>query len=60
MAVSLGVSCRLTVEFCTRGCEDRTSVQETGEPLLLEATAMEWLMKTQQAGKRLSRCCGDL
>jgi hypothetical protein len=27
---------------------------------LLEAVARKWLVKTQQAGKRLSRCCGDL
>jgi hypothetical protein len=27
---------------------------------LLEAIAKEWLVKTQQAGKRLSERCGDL
>jgi hypothetical protein len=27
---------------------------------LLEVVARERLIKTQQAGKRLSRCCGDL
>jgi hypothetical protein len=28
--------------------------------LLLEAVARERQMKTQQAGKRLGGCCGDL
>jgi hypothetical protein len=28
--------------------------------LLLEAVARKWLMKTQQAGKMHSGCCGDL
>jgi hypothetical protein len=36
------------------GCEERTSVHETGESPLLEATAREWLGKTQQAGKSLA------
>jgi hypothetical protein len=30
------------------------------ESLLLEAITRERLVKTQQAGKKLSRCCGDL
>jgi hypothetical protein len=35
-------------------------MQEAEESPLLEAVAREWLMKTQQAGKRLNGCCGDL
>jgi hypothetical protein len=35
-------------------------VHEAEESPLLEAVAREWLMKTQQAGKGLSSCCGDL
>jgi hypothetical protein len=38
----------------------RTSAWEAEEFPLLEAVARERLMKTQQAGKRLSGCCGDL
>jgi hypothetical protein len=53
------VSCQLRVEFCTRGCEDRTLAREAEESPLLEAVARERLMKTQQAGK-FSRCCGTL
>jgi hypothetical protein len=52
-------SCQLKVEFCTGGCEDRTSVREAEESPLLEAIAREWVMKTQQAGKRLRKCCSD-
>jgi hypothetical protein len=48
------------VEFFTGGCEERTWVREAEESPLLEAIAREWLVKTQQAGKWLSRCCGDL
>jgi hypothetical protein len=33
---------------------------EAEESPLLEAAARERLMKIQQAGKRFSRCCGDL
>jgi hypothetical protein len=33
---------------------------ETEEPLLLEAVARERLLKTQEAGYRLSERCGDL
>jgi hypothetical protein len=33
---------------------------EAEESALLEAVARERLMKTKQAGKRLSGCCGDL
>jgi hypothetical protein len=54
------VSCQLRVEFCKGDCEDRTWAREAEESPLLEAVAKERLMKTQQAGKRLSGCCGDL
>jgi hypothetical protein len=50
----------LRAEFCTGGCEENTSVHEAEESPLLEATAREELMKTQQAAKRLRGCCGDL
>jgi hypothetical protein len=61
MAASLAVvSCRVTVEVCKGGCEDRTRAREDKESPLLEAVARERLMKTQQAGKRLSGCCGNL
>jgi hypothetical protein len=33
---------------------------ETEESPLLEAIGREQLLKTQQAGKRLRVCCGDL
>jgi hypothetical protein len=55
----LVVSCRLRVEFYTKGCEDRTRAREAEESPLLEAVAGERLM-TQQAGKRLSGCCCNL
>jgi hypothetical protein len=42
------------------GCEERTSACEAEESAVLEAVARERLMKTQQTGKRLSRCCGNL
>jgi hypothetical protein len=48
------------VEFCTGGCEDRTCACEAEKFALLEAVVRERLMKTQQARKRLSGCCGDL
>jgi hypothetical protein len=48
----------LRVEFCTRGCEDRTSVCEAEESPLLEATAMEQMIKTQQAEKGLVGAVG--
>jgi hypothetical protein len=41
------------------GCEDRTLACEAEESPLLETIVMEWLMKTQQAGKRLSWCCDN-
>jgi hypothetical protein len=47
--------CQLGAEFCMGGCEDRTSVQEAEEFPLLEVVAREWLMKKQQARKRLNR-----
>jgi hypothetical protein len=54
------VSCQLRDEFCTGGCEYRTRAQEAEESPLLETFAREWLLKTQQAGKRLSKCCDDM
>jgi hypothetical protein len=41
------------------GCENRTRAREAEESPLLEAVARERLVKTQQAGKRLSGCCCD-
>jgi hypothetical protein len=35
-------------------CENRTGAHEAEESPLLEATAREWLVKTQQAGKGLA------
>jgi hypothetical protein len=32
---------------------------EAEEPLLLKSVAREFLVKTEQAGKGLSGCCGD-
>jgi hypothetical protein len=55
----LEVNCQLKVEFCMGGCEDGTRAHEAEESPLLEAVGSKGLMKTQQAGKRLSRCCGD-
>jgi hypothetical protein len=56
------VTCQLIVDrqFCTGGCEDRTSSREAEESPLLEVVAREQLMKTQQVGKRFSGCCGYL
>jgi hypothetical protein len=48
------VSCQLRVEFGTGGCKDGTRAQENEESPLLVAIAKEWLMKTQQAGRRFS------
>jgi hypothetical protein len=50
------------VEFCTGGCEERTRklVRVAEESPLLEAIPRERLVKTQQAGKKLSVCCGNL
>jgi hypothetical protein len=59
IAASLGAS-QLRVEFYTGGCEDRIRAREDEESLLLVAVAKERLVKTQQAGKRFSGCCGDL
>jgi hypothetical protein len=42
------------------GCEDRTCAREDEESPLLEAVVRERLMKTQQGGKGLGECCGDL
>jgi hypothetical protein len=37
-----------------------SSAREAEESPLLGAVAMERLMKSRQAGKRLGGCCGDL
>jgi hypothetical protein len=42
------------------GYEEKTWVHEAEEAPLLKAISREWLMKTQQATKGLSRYCGDL
>jgi hypothetical protein len=42
------------------GCKERTYASEAEEFPLSEAVARELLVKTQHAGKMLSRCCGDL
>jgi hypothetical protein len=47
-------------QFCTGGCEERALACENEESPLLETVARERLVKTQQAAKRLIRCCGDL
>jgi hypothetical protein len=57
-ATKLVISIQLRVEFCKGGCEDRTWAREAEESSLLEAVARERLMKTQQAGRGLSVCCG--
>jgi hypothetical protein len=54
------VSCQLSVGFWMGGCEGGTWAREAEESPLLEAVAREMLMRTQQAGKKLSGCCGDL
>jgi hypothetical protein len=55
-----GQSYNQIVQFCTGRCEERTWPREAEESPLLEAVARERLVKTQQAGRRLSGCCGDL
>jgi hypothetical protein len=50
----------LSVEFCTGGFEKRTRAREAEGAPLIEAIARKQLMKTPQAGKRLSGFCGDL
>jgi hypothetical protein len=45
----------VTIDF-----EDRTWEREAEGSPLLEAVPRERLMKTQEAGERLSECCGDL
>jgi hypothetical protein len=47
-------------QFCMGGCEHRTWAREAEKSPILEAAARERLVKTQQARKRLSRCCDDL
>jgi hypothetical protein len=54
------VHCQLRVKFCAGGCEGSTWAREAEESPLLETVDRERLMKAQQAGKRLSGCCGDL
>jgi hypothetical protein len=49
-----------SVEFCTEDYEERTWVYEAEESPLIDAVAREWLMKTQQDGKRLRSRCIDL
>jgi hypothetical protein len=52
---------KLAVEqFCMGVCEERTRVHKTEDSPLLDVVPREQLMKTQQAGKMLSRCCGDM
>jgi hypothetical protein len=48
------VSLNKQVQFCTGGCEDWTWACEAEEPPLLEAVAMERLLKTQQPGNGLA------
>jgi hypothetical protein len=43
----------MTADFCTGGCDKRTRGLEAEESQLLEATARERLVKTQQVGKGL-------
>jgi hypothetical protein len=43
----------------TKSVSSVREAREAAESPLLEAVAKERLMKTQQAGKRLSVCCGD-
>jgi hypothetical protein len=59
MAASLGGS-QLSEEFCLGCCEVRTWACETLKSSLLEAVARERPVKTQQADKKASGCCGDL
>jgi hypothetical protein len=54
------MSCQLRVEFCTGACDKRVRAREAKEAPLLEAVAREWILKTQQAGRRLNGCSGDL
>jgi hypothetical protein len=44
---------RLIIQFCTGGCEERTSEREAEEFPILDAVARERLVKAQQAGKGL-------
>jgi hypothetical protein len=46
-------------EFCVVRCDKKTRAWEAEESPLLKAIAREPLL-TQQAGKWLSWCCGDL
>jgi hypothetical protein len=55
VAASLGVSCQLRVEFCTRGCEDRTWAREAEGFLLLEAVAVNGWCRHSRLGKGLAR-----
>jgi hypothetical protein len=58
-ALELVVSCYLRVQFCTGGCEDRTWECEAEESTLLAVVDRKRPMKTHQAEKGLSGCCGD-
>jgi hypothetical protein len=49
-------SCQLRAEFF---CQDKLSAEAEESPLL-EEVSRERLMKTQNSGKRLSGCYGDL
>jgi hypothetical protein len=42
------------------GCEDRTSAREAEESPPLEDVIKKLPVKTQQARKTFSECCGDL
>jgi hypothetical protein len=44
MAASLGVSCQLRVEYCTGGCEARTSTREAEKYAPSEAVVRERLV----------------
>jgi hypothetical protein len=50
----------ISSQFCTGVCEDRTWASEAEDSPLFETVARERLVKTQQAGRRLSECCGNL
>jgi hypothetical protein len=55
--VELTVDKSSVVEYLLDSNEMSTEAEESS---LLETIAREWLVKTQQAGKMPSSCCGDL